>query len=339
MHRVPIRALDPKPDFVLTGGDLAFDGNYTEKAEFVEQIRLYKEITGSLGIPYYNCMGNHDVLGWSARRKVTLDDPGLGKKQIMDALGWEKSFYSFDHGGWHFGRAGQHLSHSGKGRTCLRAAHRPGAVGVAGPRSGQGRGTADRGGDPHRGVLQRGADHGQARRQGHGRQHGHLGHEGPPHRPGASQGQGPCSRGTVTGPRNTGSTTCGTSPARRPAVPGGREAGPAPSRGTRFCGAMATGSPGNTSRSSGSPGWIRTTIRSGKGSRSRRRPPTSRPGCSGWNGGSDPRGGSPWSIRGGATLRLMSSAHSLVRPPPVAVYALTALTFSQVFDRPNRKTQ
>lgn len=97
-----IRALNPKPDFVLMGGDLAFDGNYTEKAEFVEQIRLYKEITDSLGLPYYNCMGNHDVLGWSARRKVSLDDPGLGKKHIMDALGWEKSYYPFDRAGWHF---------------------------------------------------------------------------------------------------------------------------------------------------------------------------------------------------------------------------------------------
>lgn len=97
-----IRALDPKPDSILTGGDLVFDGNYTEKAEFLEQIRLHKEITDSLGLPYYNCMGNHDVLGWSRRRKVSLGDPGLGKKQIMDALHWEKSYGSFDHGWWHF---------------------------------------------------------------------------------------------------------------------------------------------------------------------------------------------------------------------------------------------
>ena len=28
-------------DFVLMGGDLAFDGNYTEKEEFIDQIDLY----------------------------------------------------------------------------------------------------------------------------------------------------------------------------------------------------------------------------------------------------------------------------------------------------------
>lgn len=97
-----VQQLRPKPAFALMGGDLAFDGNYTPKADFEECIRLYKDISDGMGIPYYNCMGNHDALGWSSRRKVPVDDPDIGKKMIMDRLGWEKSYYSFDHGGWHF---------------------------------------------------------------------------------------------------------------------------------------------------------------------------------------------------------------------------------------------
>jgi 3',5'-cyclic AMP phosphodiesterase CpdA len=97
-----VRALQPRPAFALMGGDLAFDGCYTPKPDFEEQIRLYKELSGGLGIPYYNCMGNHDALGWSARRKVPVDDPELGKKMIMDRLEWENSYYSFDFGRWHF---------------------------------------------------------------------------------------------------------------------------------------------------------------------------------------------------------------------------------------------
>lgn len=97
-----VRRLRPAPAFALMGGDLAFDGNYTAKADFEQQIRLYKEISDTLGIPYYNCMGNHDALGWSARRKCAPDDPDIGKKLIMDRLGWKKSYYSFDHAGWHF---------------------------------------------------------------------------------------------------------------------------------------------------------------------------------------------------------------------------------------------
>lgn len=97
-----LRQLKPRPAFILMGGDMAFDGNYTAKSEFEECVRLYKGITDASGIPYYNCMGNHDALGWSSRRKVPVDDPDIGKKMIMDLLGWKKSYYSFDHGGWHF---------------------------------------------------------------------------------------------------------------------------------------------------------------------------------------------------------------------------------------------
>jgi 3',5'-cyclic AMP phosphodiesterase CpdA len=97
-----VRALKPKPAFALMGGDLAFDGLYNPKPDFDEQIRLYREISDSLGFPYYNCMGNHDVLGWSPRRKVAATDPDIGKKMIMDRLEWEQPYYSFDHHGWHF---------------------------------------------------------------------------------------------------------------------------------------------------------------------------------------------------------------------------------------------
>lgn len=89
-------------EFVLMGGDLAFDGNYTEKEEFIDQIDLFKSISDQLTVPYYNSIGNHDVLGWNSRRKVSIDDPDLGKKLIMDKLKMPASYYSFNHKGWHF---------------------------------------------------------------------------------------------------------------------------------------------------------------------------------------------------------------------------------------------
>lgn len=101
-----VKSMRPKVSFAMMGGDLAFDGLYTEKDKFAEQIRLYREISDELGVPYYNCMGNHDVLGLNHRRKVSVDDPDFGKKMILDALEWEKPYYSFDYGPqgnrWHF---------------------------------------------------------------------------------------------------------------------------------------------------------------------------------------------------------------------------------------------
>jgi 3',5'-cyclic-AMP phosphodiesterase len=97
-----VNALDPKPDFVLMGGDGPFDGLYTEKDEFEDQINLFKSISDELDMPYYNCIGNHDCLGLNSRRKVPVDDPDLGKKFFMDGVGMAKPYYSFDSHGWHF---------------------------------------------------------------------------------------------------------------------------------------------------------------------------------------------------------------------------------------------
>jgi 3',5'-cyclic AMP phosphodiesterase CpdA len=53
-------------------------------------------------MPYYHALGNHDALGWSSRRKCDPNDPEIGMKMIMDRLGMERNYYSFDAHGWHF---------------------------------------------------------------------------------------------------------------------------------------------------------------------------------------------------------------------------------------------
>lgn len=97
-----VNALETQPDLVLMGGDGPFDGLYTEKDEYLDQLDLYTEISDRLNCPYYHCMGNHDVLGLSSRRKVELDDPDIGKRLILDKMGLDNSYYSFDMNGWHF---------------------------------------------------------------------------------------------------------------------------------------------------------------------------------------------------------------------------------------------
>jgi len=97
-----IKRIRPMPHFAVMGGDLAFDGNYNPKEKFIEEIKIYRDVSNELGIPYFHCMGNHDTLGLSPRRKVPVTDPDLGKKCIMKMLDWPSSYYSFDYRGWHF---------------------------------------------------------------------------------------------------------------------------------------------------------------------------------------------------------------------------------------------
>ncbi len=97
-----LNGLEKAPDFVLMGGDMVFDGNYTSKDDYENQIRLFKEINSELNYPWHPCLGNHDVLGWSPREKVASSDPHYGKKLILDSLEMDAPYYSFDHQGWHF---------------------------------------------------------------------------------------------------------------------------------------------------------------------------------------------------------------------------------------------
>ncbi len=97
-----INTLNPKPDFVLMGGDGPFTGLYTEIDEFEDQVSLFKSISNQLEMPHYHCIGNHDCLGLHENRKVSPDHPEIGKKFIMNRLGMERSYYSFNVKNWHF---------------------------------------------------------------------------------------------------------------------------------------------------------------------------------------------------------------------------------------------
>lgn len=97
-----VNALQPAPELVLMGGDMAFDGLYNEKDDFIDMIDLFVSTSDRLSMPWYGCIGNHDVLGLSNRRKVPADDPDIGKGMMIEAARMPGPYYSFNHNGWHF---------------------------------------------------------------------------------------------------------------------------------------------------------------------------------------------------------------------------------------------
>lgn len=97
-----IQAQEPRPDLVLTGGDMVFEtlGATPERAKQLWD--LFTKVTkDNLSLPIRYTIGNHDVFGWHSGDKY-VSDPRYGKAWAREALGLQKTYYSFDQGGWHF---------------------------------------------------------------------------------------------------------------------------------------------------------------------------------------------------------------------------------------------
>lgn len=99
-----VQSLDDKPNLVLTGGDLIFDGFSQERARTQ---MLWDLFTGTVkrecGLPVEHGLGNHDIWGWNkGKSKTTGEEPGWGKKWAVEALGLPERYRSFDRAGWKF---------------------------------------------------------------------------------------------------------------------------------------------------------------------------------------------------------------------------------------------
>jgi Icc protein len=89
-----------KPDFVLSGGDQIFDIMRGNQAKGDALFSYYVKQTQRLGVPVYNCVGNHDLFGIyeESPEDSTHSDYKLG--MFKRYLG--EPYYSFNHKGWHF---------------------------------------------------------------------------------------------------------------------------------------------------------------------------------------------------------------------------------------------
>lgn len=87
-----------KPDFIITGGDLIMDA-LQQRYTLVDSLyNLYNTLIKTTKIPFYNCMGNHEIWAWGLKTDTLLSD--YGKKFYEKRI--SPSYYSKNIKGWHF---------------------------------------------------------------------------------------------------------------------------------------------------------------------------------------------------------------------------------------------
>jgi 3',5'-cyclic AMP phosphodiesterase CpdA len=98
-----VEALKPRPDFILTGGDLVFDVLDVPADRAKLLFELYKQVLAdNTSLPVYQTIGNHDVFGWHPKSGIKPSDIGYGKAMYKDILHLAETFHRFDHKGWRF---------------------------------------------------------------------------------------------------------------------------------------------------------------------------------------------------------------------------------------------
>lgn len=98
-----VENLKPRPDFILTGGDMVFDALEVNSDRARMLFDLYQKILkGNTSLPIHNTVGNHDVFGWHNKSGAQPSDKGYGKAMVKDYMQWTDTFHTFAHKGWQF---------------------------------------------------------------------------------------------------------------------------------------------------------------------------------------------------------------------------------------------
>ena len=97
-----VNTLRPRPDFVITGGDLIMDALGQSFGRADSLYNLFIETTQLFQMDVYHCIGNHENFGVYPRSGINPDHPEYGKKMFANRIGEGRTYRSFDYGGWHF---------------------------------------------------------------------------------------------------------------------------------------------------------------------------------------------------------------------------------------------
>ena len=88
-------------DFVIAGGDLIMNNPGTTYESVKQQYQYYLDLIQSFTMPVYPTIGNHNIVGIYQPLDFSKDHPDYGKKMYLRLFNLTRSYYSFNHKGWH----------------------------------------------------------------------------------------------------------------------------------------------------------------------------------------------------------------------------------------------
>ncbi len=98
-----VEKLEPRPEFILVGGDLVNRARDLTIDEAEKRLDLFLKIWNDhTSLPVHWIFGNHDLAGTSNPAVLPDSSPLYGKGLFKDRLKLSQLFYSFDFKGWHF---------------------------------------------------------------------------------------------------------------------------------------------------------------------------------------------------------------------------------------------
>ena len=74
----------------------------TDLGEADRQYDLWDSKVAGVSQDIHVVLGNHDILGIADESPLDESHPQYGKQYFLDRFGLERTYYSFDHEGWHF---------------------------------------------------------------------------------------------------------------------------------------------------------------------------------------------------------------------------------------------
>ena len=95
--------LNPKPDFIINGGDAILDALDKSKDETQAQFKLFDKILKENNrLEIKHIIGNHDIWGWFSKAEDVKGDRLYGKQWVVEEFQMPKRYYAFERKGWKF---------------------------------------------------------------------------------------------------------------------------------------------------------------------------------------------------------------------------------------------